>query len=105
MRRLLPLAQGELRAQLEARVAFLDAREGAVAKSVPIAVRTPYFCSGCPHNTSTKVPQGSRALAGIGCHYMAQWMDRETSTFTHMGAEGVTWAGAAHFTEIGRAHV
>ena len=98
VRRLLPLAQGELRAQLEARVAFLDAREGAVAKSVPIAVRTPYFCSGCPHNTSTKVPQGSRALAGIGCHYMAQWMDRETSTFTHMGAEGVTWAGAAHFT-------
>ncbi len=98
VRRLLPMAQGELRAQLEARVAFLDAREGALAKSAPIAVRTPYFCSGCPHNTSTKVPQGSRALAGIGCHYMAQWMDRETSTFTHMGAEGVTWAGAAHFT-------
>ena len=96
--RLLPLAPAELRAKLEARIAFLDAREGAVAKSIPVAVRTPYFCSGCPHNTSTKVPEGSRALAGIGCHYMAQWMDRETSTFTHMGAEGVTWAGAAHFT-------
>ena len=96
--RLLPLAAPDLRAKLEARIAFLDAREGAVAKSIPVAVRTPYFCSGCPHNTSTKVPEGSRALAGIGCHYMVQWMDRETSTFTHMGAEGVTWAGAAHFT-------
>jgi indolepyruvate ferredoxin oxidoreductase len=96
--RLLPLAPAELRARLTARIAFLDAREGAVAKSIQVAVRTPYFCSGCPHNTSTKVPEGSRALAGIGCHYMAQWMDRETATFTHMGAEGVTWAGAAHFT-------
>ena len=98
VQRLLPLAGEELRARLEARIAFLDACEGALAKTLPIAVRTPYFCSGCPHNTSTKVPEGSRALAGIGCHYMAQWMDRETSTFTHMGAEGVTWAGAAHFT-------
>ncbi|WP_295990137.1 indolepyruvate ferredoxin oxidoreductase family protein, partial [Rugamonas sp.] len=54
--------------------------------------------SGCPHNSSTKVPEGSRALAGIGCHYMVLWMDRETSTFTHMGAEGVTWVGQAPFT-------
>ncbi|MBL8381472.1 MAG: indolepyruvate ferredoxin oxidoreductase family protein [Burkholderiales bacterium] len=99
VRRLLPLAGSDLRARLEARIAFLDAREGAVAKALPVAVRTPYFCSGCPHNTSTRVPEGSRALAGIGCHYMAQWMDRETATFTHMGAEGVTWAGAAHFTD------
>ena len=90
---------GELRSRFDARIAFLDAREGAVANSLPVAVRTPYFCSGCPHNTSTRVPEGSRALAGIGCHYMAQWMDRETATFTHMGAEGVTWAGAAHFTD------
>ena len=97
--RLLPLIGADLRARLEARIAYLDAREGVVARAVPIAVRTPYFCSGCPHNTSTRVPEGSRALAGIGCHYMAQWMDRETSTFTHMGAEGVTWAGAAHFTD------
>ncbi|MDH3702711.1 MAG: indolepyruvate ferredoxin oxidoreductase family protein, partial [Alphaproteobacteria bacterium] len=64
----------------------------------PSLVRTPYFCSGCPHNTSTKVPEGSRALAGIGCHYMAQWMDRSTDTYTHMGAEGTPWVGQAPFT-------
>ena len=97
--RLKPLVGADLQAKLDARIAFLDVREGPLAKALPIAVRTPYFCSGCPHNTSTRVPEGSRALAGIGCHYMAQWMDRETSTFTHMGAEGVTWAGAAHFTD------
>ena len=97
--RLKPLVGADLQARLDARIAFLDAKEGALAKSAPLAVRTPYFCSGCPHNTSTRVPEGSRALAGIGCHYMAQWMDRETSTFTHMGAEGVTWAGAANFTD------
>src|SRR4029077_9555152 len=61
--------------------------------------RTPYFCSGCPHNTSTKVPQGSRALAGIGCHYLAQFMDRSTATFTQMGGEGAPWIGQAPFTE------
>ena len=60
--------------------------------------RTPYFCAGCPHNTSTQVPDGSRALAGIGCHYMAQWMDRETATFTQMGGEGASWIGEAPFT-------
>ena len=63
-----------------------------------IATRTPYFCSGCPHNTSTKVPDGSRAYAGIGCHIMALWMDRETSGFTHMGAEGANWIGEAPFS-------
>src|SRR6188472_3277668 len=61
--------------------------------------RTPYFCSGCPHNTSTKVPEGSRAFAGIGCHFMALWMDRSTETFTHMGGEGVPWVGVAPFTK------
>jgi indolepyruvate ferredoxin oxidoreductase len=61
--------------------------------------RVPYFCSGCPHNSSTKVPEGSRAAAGIGCHYMVQWMDRSTETFTHMGAEGVPWSGIAPFTD------
>jgi indolepyruvate ferredoxin oxidoreductase len=65
--------------------------------------RTPYFCSGCPHNTSTKVPEGSRALAGIGCHYLAQFMDRHTATFTQMGGEGAPWIGQAPFTET--AHV
>jgi indolepyruvate ferredoxin oxidoreductase len=88
--------------RVQERVAFLEAKELALktlpTKSNPDTDRTPYFCSGCPHNSSTKVPEGSRALAGIGCHYMVLWMDRETSTFTHMGAEGVTWVGQAPFT-------
>ncbi|RLM53110.1 indolepyruvate ferredoxin oxidoreductase family protein, partial [Halobellus sp. Atlit-31R] len=60
--------------------------------------RTPYFCSGCPHNTSTRVPEGSRALAGIGCHFMASWMKRDTVTLTQMGGEGVPWVAASRFT-------
>jgi indolepyruvate ferredoxin oxidoreductase len=84
------------------RIAYLEAKElvlkNVSSKPNPDTDRTPYFCSGCPHNSSTKVPEGSRALAGIGCHYMVLWMDRETSTFTHMGAEGVTWVGQAPFT-------
>jgi indolepyruvate ferredoxin oxidoreductase len=63
-----------------------------------IASRLPWFCSGCPHNTSTKVPEGSRAYAGIGCHYMVLWMDRETSGFTHMGGEGANWIGESAFS-------
>jgi indolepyruvate ferredoxin oxidoreductase len=63
-----------------------------------LATRTPYFCSGCPHNSSTKVPEGSRAYAGIGCHYMVQWMDRETVGFTHMGGEGANWIGESLFS-------
>ncbi|WP_420863232.1 indolepyruvate ferredoxin oxidoreductase family protein [Algirhabdus cladophorae] len=63
-----------------------------------IASRLPYFCSGCPHNSSTKVPEGSRAYAGIGCHYMVQWMDRETMGFTQMGGEGANWVGEAPFS-------
>ncbi|PLS20762.1 indolepyruvate ferredoxin oxidoreductase family protein [Neptunicoccus cionae] len=63
-----------------------------------IAARTPWFCSGCPHNSSTKVPDGSRAYAGIGCHYMAKWMDRDTMGFTHMGAEGANWIGESLFS-------
>ncbi|MFM9435643.1 indolepyruvate ferredoxin oxidoreductase [Janthinobacterium sp. CG_23.3] len=67
------------------------------------AVRTPYFCSGCPHNTSTKVPEGSTALAGIGCHFMATWMERDTNNLTQMGGEGVTWVAASRF--VGKKHV
>ncbi|MEO1494308.1 MAG: indolepyruvate ferredoxin oxidoreductase family protein [Pseudomonadota bacterium] len=67
------------------------------------ATRTPWFCAGCPHNSSTKVPDGSRAYAGIGCHYMAQWMDRETLGYTHMGGEGANWIGEAPFSN--RTHV
>ena len=77
--------------------------EPAISLSVEGATRTPYFCSGCPHNTSTKVPEGSRALAGIGCHFMARWMDRETSSLIQMGGEGVNWAASSLFT--GRGHV
>ncbi len=67
----------------------------AVAK--PLVLRTPYYCSGCPHNSSTKVPEGSRAFAGIGCHFMASWMDRSTESVTQMGGEGVQWVGRAPF--------
>jgi indolepyruvate ferredoxin oxidoreductase len=85
--------------RIEQRVAFLEEQERALESKDPGIARTPYFCSGCPHNTSTRVPEGSRALAGIGCHYMAQWMDRNTDTYTHMGAEGVPWVGQAPFTD------
>ncbi|HWJ93438.1 MAG TPA: indolepyruvate ferredoxin oxidoreductase family protein [Telluria sp.] len=88
--------------RVKERIAFLEAKELVLrnipAKANPETDRIPYFCSGCPHNSSTKVPDGSRAVAGIGCHYMVLWMDRETSTFTHMGGEGVTWVGQAPFT-------
>ncbi len=89
-----------IEAKVRERIAFLEAKEAVLKVSAPDPSkdRIPHFCSGCPHNTSTKVPEGSRALAGIGCHYMALWMDRETATFTHMGAEGATWIGAAPFT-------
>ena len=65
--------------------------------------RTPYFCSGCPHNTSTRVPEGSRALAGIGCHFMATWMKRDTYYLSQMGGEGISWAGSAPF--VGEKHI
>ncbi|HVO90870.1 MAG TPA: indolepyruvate ferredoxin oxidoreductase family protein [Casimicrobiaceae bacterium] len=86
------------RKQIANRVAWINAKEAALAKPKISLVRQPYFCSGCPHNTSTNVPEGSRATAGIGCHVMAIWMDRRTSTFTHMGGEGVPWIGQAPFT-------
>ena len=63
-----------------------------------IASRLPYFCSGCPHSSSTRLPEGSRAYSGIGCHIMATWMDRETVGFTHMGGEGANWVGEAPFS-------
>ena len=73
-----------------------DARRNDNAEE--IASRLPYFCSGCPHNTGTKLPEGSRAYAGIGCHFMVQWMDRDTLGFTHMGGEGANWIGEAPFS-------
>ena len=82
--------------QMTPRLAAL--RSIAREPEAALAKRLPYFCSGCPHNRSTVVPEGSRALAGIGCHYMAQWMDRATTTFTQMGGEGASWIGQAPFT-------
>jgi indolepyruvate ferredoxin oxidoreductase len=87
---------------LQARAAWL-APQGPRMAEISGATRTPYFCSGCPHNTSTKVPEGSHALAGIGCHFMASWMERETSSLIQMGGEGVNWAASSLFT--GRDHV
>jgi indolepyruvate ferredoxin oxidoreductase len=84
--------------KLRARVDWINGKEAALARPRITLARVPYFCSGCPHNTSTRVPEGSRATAGIGCHVMAIWMDRSTSTFTHMGGEGVPWIGQAPFT-------
>ncbi|MBN43538.1 MAG: indolepyruvate ferredoxin oxidoreductase [Alphaproteobacteria bacterium] len=93
------LAQWHRSDAIEQRLAFLEAKEASMAQQPPGAKRIPYFCSGCPHNSSTRVPDGSRALAGIGCHFMALWMDRDTETFTHMGGEGVTWLGQAPFSD------
>jgi len=86
---------------VEARLKFLEAKEAALARPRAKVARIPYFCSGCPHNTSTRVPEGSKALAGIGCHYMAIWIrPDETMTFTQMGGEGAPWIGIAPFTEM-----
>ena len=86
-------------ARMDARLAIIEASERALLSlASDTGERAPWFCSGCPHNTSTRVPEGSRAVAGIGCHYMATWMDRSTSTFTQMGGEGVSWIGQAPFT-------
>ncbi len=84
---------------LARRVADLRAAQDILMKAQDVAVRTPYFCSGCPHSSSTKVPEGSRAYAGIGCHYLVQWMDRETEGFTQMGGEGANWIGEAPFSK------
>jgi indolepyruvate ferredoxin oxidoreductase len=84
---------------IEERVRFLEQQDRRLATVDDDVQRLPHFCSGCPHNTSTKVPDGSRAVGGIGCHYMAAWMDRDTVTFTQMGGEGATWIGQAPFTE------
>jgi indolepyruvate ferredoxin oxidoreductase len=83
------------------RVARLKESQRIAAETGDIAQRIPYFCSGCPHNTSTVVPEGMRAYAGIGCHFMAQWMDRSTLGYTQMGGEGANWVGEAPFSNRG----
>ncbi len=85
--------------ELEQRVSRLDAFDKMLEGEAAKIQRTPFFCSGCPHNTSTRVPEGSRALAGIGCHAMAIYVpSRNTATITHMGGEGANWIGQAPFT-------
>jgi indolepyruvate ferredoxin oxidoreductase len=86
---------------LRARLEVIAAAQGRLAEAQEVAKRTPYFCSGCPHNTSTVVPEGSRASAGIGCHFMSLWMDRDTAGFTQMGGEGANWVGEAPFSTRG----
>jgi len=90
----------DVAARLDARLAVIDAKERMLESDTNAGGdRTPWFCSGCPHNTSTRVPEGSRAVGGIGCHYMVTWMPgRSTATFTQMGGEGVPWVGQAAFT-------
>ena len=84
---------------LRARMDRLEQIAARARKLPGIIERVPYFCAGCPHNTSTIVPEGAHAYAGIGCHYMAQWMDRSTEGFTHMGGEGANWIGEAPFSK------
>ncbi|GHH59187.1 indolepyruvate ferredoxin oxidoreductase family protein [[Pseudomonas] boreopolis] len=83
---------------IEQRLRWMEQKEAEMALPRAHFPRVPHYCSGCPHNTSTVVPEGSRAMGGIGCHYMVTWMDRRTDTFTHMGGEGVSWSGQAPFT-------
>ena len=86
--------------RMNAQLQIIEGKERAQNSLVlnPAADRMPWFCSGCPHNTSTKVPEGSRAMAGIGCHFMSLWMDRSTVGFTQMGGEGTPWIGQQHFS-------
>jgi indolepyruvate ferredoxin oxidoreductase len=99
-RRLLQFHPSE---DMAARVARLQRLQEKRAATTEVTVRVPHFCAGCPHSTSTHVPQGARAYTGIGCHYMAQWMDRSTEGYTHMGGEGANWIGEAPFSK--RKHV
>ncbi len=88
--------------RLQARLAFLkNQQEQARLREAPEIARLPYFCSGCPHNTSTRVPEGSRASAGVGCHFMATWMERDVYGWTQMGGEGAPWIGQAPFVKTG----
>jgi indolepyruvate ferredoxin oxidoreductase len=97
------IAQGMDAPDIRARIAELEAAERHAGSARTLVERIPYFCAGCPHNSSTVVPEGARAYAGIGCHYMVQWMDRSTEGFTQMGGEGANWVGEAPFSK--RRHV
>lgn len=86
--------------QVDRALTFYADYEKKMEGYIPATLRRPWYCSGCPHNTSTKVPDGSFAMVGIGCHYMVQWMDRNSALCTQMGGEGVPWIGAAAFTDV-----
>ena len=95
-------------ARIDERAAWLRAKEEALSKPslspqlrgyLSDAGRVPYFCSGCPHNTSTRVPEGSEAIAGVGCHFMATYIFSGTKIFSPMGSEGAAWVGHAPFTD------
>jgi indolepyruvate ferredoxin oxidoreductase len=94
------LALGPLLGIDVATLAAIEAKHARMRVAPPLDLRTPYFCSGCPHNTSTVVPDESLAIGGIGCHTLAMFMDRSTVTFTHMGGEGASWIGLAPFTDL-----
>lgn len=89
----------ETQARMHQHISALDAKEMELNRKGLPSERLPWFCSGCPHNTSTVVPSGSRAMAGIGCHFMALWMDRSTTGFTQMGGEGTPWIGQQPFVK------
>lgn len=93
----IPFNEG-LKERIRQKLAYFEQRADIRKAHQSPVTRVPHFCSGCPHNTSTRVPEGSRAMAGIGCHFMAHWMDRRTGAFTQMGGEGVPWVGAQPFT-------
>ncbi|MFC1664090.1 indolepyruvate ferredoxin oxidoreductase family protein [Pseudomonadota bacterium] len=97
------LAQFHTSQTIQEYIGHLNRVEKKLTPTASSFKRTPYFCAGCPHNTSTKVPEGSRALAGIGCHFMVLWMDRNTETFSQMGGEGAAWIGHSPF--MGTEHV
>jgi indolepyruvate ferredoxin oxidoreductase len=80
------------------RLKRIEAAQQRLRTTGDVSNRTPYFCAGCPHSTSTRIPEGARAYAGIGCHYMTQWMDRSTEGYTQMGGEGASWVGEAGFS-------
>jgi indolepyruvate ferredoxin oxidoreductase len=88
-----------LKQRITDKLHWLERRHEIRVRHEAPLLRQPWYCPGCPHNISTKVPEGSRALAGIGCHFMVQWMDRSTETFSQMGGEGVPWTAIAKFTD------
>ena len=88
----------DLAGLIKSKLARLEELDKRLKQYNSPVVRIPHYCAGCPHNTSTRVPQGSKAMAGIGCHFMVQWMDRNTETFTQMGGEGVPWTAIAKFS-------